>query len=116
MPAEPLHRVTCASRSAQSQPRRTIYPGELLIEQGGISALHFFRRNRFKMTAEQPFVAERITHLAGALAVELILQGPNDHGTGAHGLLERRIHISDVQMNRKCSCAQRARTTEGVLW
>src|SRR5258706_1355337 len=57
----------------QSRPKRTIYPGGLLIEQGGIAARHFFRRNRFKMTAEQPYVAERITHLAGALAVELIL-------------------------------------------
>ena len=60
-------------RIAQSQPKRTICPGRLLIEQGGISALHFFRRDRFKMAAEQPLVTERITHLAGALAVELIL-------------------------------------------
>src|SRR5690606_17626365 len=41
-------------------------------EHGGVPALHFFGRNLFDAVADQPAVAERIPHAAGAFAVEVI--------------------------------------------
>ena len=46
------------------QPLRRRYPHvqNLFLEQGCIPALHFFWRQGFQMTTEQPFMAERIAH------------------------------------------------------
>ena len=76
-----------------------IYPGELLIEQGGISALHFFRCHGFYMPAKQPFVTERIANGSRAFSVKLILQRPNDCGARTYRSCEGGIYICDVQVN-----------------
>lgn len=51
------------------------------------------------MTAEQPFVAEWVTHGAGAFPIELIFERSNNRGASVNRLLEGLVHIGYVQMN-----------------
>jgi hypothetical protein len=66
------------------------------------------------MTTEQPFVAERIAYGAGTFTIELILERANDSCARVDSLGEGVIDISDMQMNRKGSPAEGARSANAV--
>src|SRR5271156_5220085 len=86
-----------------------------LFEQGGISALHLLGCHAFNMATKQPFVAERISDRARALAVELILERADDGGAGFNRLLEGVVDVVNVQMNRECGAAQRFGSANAVF-
>jgi hypothetical protein len=67
------------------------------------------------MTSEQPLVTKRIPHRAGSLAVELVLQRPQNRRAGGNRLIEGRIDIGHVQVNGNTRSPKRVRSRDAVL-
>lgn len=60
-------------------------------------------------------MAERIAYRSGTFAIEMVLQGAHDRGTGRDGATEHLIHILDMQMDTETRAAQRLGTPDAMF-
>ena len=74
--------------------------------------LHLLRRNVLELGLDHPHMTERIFDLAGAIAIELVLDRPLERRAGRNRARDDRIGVGDAQAHRHRRAAERLRAND----